>query len=191
MITTATPTAAAAAAAPAHGRAQLASTSCLRHHAYPVCPSRRASCVARGASDDAAADADAAAMMNTPPSSSSSMDWRYETIAGRCAMAGYAVGASREAAEGLTYVEQLGAHAFSAALICAAIAWASVKPFEFNPQEYDADPSSLDGKKGMSGFLVMDELNFNASAERANGRACMVGIVGTALVEAVFGSTIF
>ncbi len=106
-------------------------------------------------------------------------------------MAGYAVGASREVTEQLSYGDQLLVHAFGTAVVCGAIAWASVKPFEFNPQEYDADPQSLDGKKGMSGFLAMEALNFNVDVERLNGRACMVGIVGTMLVEAVCGCTIF
>ena len=191
-MTTATMRASASAAASSAHRATNASSTptCLRHQSssYPFIGRRRT--VARAVDDAETATTDAKdTAADAPPLAA--LDWRYETIAGRCAMAGYAVGASREVTEQLSYGDQLLVHAFGTAVVCGAIAWASVKPFEFNPQEYDADPQSLDGTKGMSGFLAMEALNFNVDVERLNGRACMVGIVGTMLVEAVCGCTIF
>jgi len=172
--------------------ASTMSTPCVRHHSsYPIIRRRRT--VARAADDAETATATTTGSADTTAEAplAAALDWRYETIAGRCAMVGYAVGASREVTEQLSYADQVFAHAFGTVVVCGAIAWASVKPFEFNPQEYNADPRSLDGKKGMSGFLAMEALNFNVDVERLNGRACMVGIVGTMLVEAVCGCTIF
>jgi len=194
MMTTMTRASASASASASstHRASSSSSTPCLRHQSsYPIIRRRRT--VARAADDAETATATTTESADTtaPLAALAALDWRYETIAGRCAMMGYAVGASREVTEQLSYADQLFAHAFGTVVVCGAIAWASVKPFEFNPQEYDADPRSLDGKKGMSGFLAMDELNFNVDVERLNGRACMVGIVGTMLVEAVCGCTIF
>jgi hypothetical protein len=122
----------------------------------------------------------------------SALTWEYETIAGRCAMAGYAIGASREATEGATMLEQLGRdHLIGTMILCAAIGWASVAPFEFNPQEYEANPKGLMEKKGMSGFAAMEELNLNAMVEETHGRLAMCGFVGTALVELVTRAPVF
>ncbi len=114
-----------------------------------------------------------------------------ETIAGRCAMVGYAVGAMREATEATTMAAQTGTGATDALVCVCVIAWASVKPFEFNPQEYDRNPMNLKGKSGMSGFLAMEALNLNCDVERAHGRMAMVGFAGTALIELVLGRGVF
>lgn len=128
----------------------------------------------------------------TQPSTASALTWEYETIAGRCAMAGYAIGASREVTEGATMLEQLGRdHLIGTMIICAAIGWASVAPFAFNPQEYEANPKGLMEKKGMSGFAAMEELNLNAMVEETHGRLAMCGFIGTALVELVIRAPVF
>lgn len=114
-----------------------------------------------------------------------------ETIAGRCAMVGYAVGAMREATEATTMAAQTGTGAMEALVCVCVVAWASVKPFEFNPQEYDRNPMNLKGKSGMSGFLAMEALNLNCDVERAHGRMAMVGFAGTALIELVLGRGVF
>tara|TARA_B100000073_G_scaffold332832_1_gene323690 strand:+ start:245 stop:979 length:735 start_codon:yes stop_codon:yes gene_type:complete len=114
-----------------------------------------------------------------------------ETIAGRCAMVGYAVGATREATEATTMAAQTGTGAMEALVCVCVVAWASVKPFEFNPQEYDRNPMNLKGKSGMSGFLAMEALNLNCDVERAHGRMAMVGFAGTALIELVLGRGVF
>ena len=117
-----------------------------------------------------------------------------ETIAGRCAMVGYAVGASREATEATTMFAQTTTGLRSAMeilVVACVVAWASVKPFEFNPQEYDRNPMNLKGKSGMSGFLAMEALNLNCDVERAHGRMAMVGFAGTALIELVLGRGVF
>jgi hypothetical protein len=138
----------------------------------------------RAVKDDAPAVEDAA---------SGASDWAYETIAGRCAMAGYAIGAQIEAQSGATLANQASTATggFVAVALCCLIAWASISPFEFNPQEYGADPNGLKEKKGMSGFLAMEALNLNPDVERAHGRLAMVGFVGTALVEAALGRSVF
>ncbi len=114
-----------------------------------------------------------------------------ETIAGRCAMVGYAVGATREATEATTMAAQTRAGLFDILVVGGVVAWASVKPFEFNPQEYDRNPMNLKGKRGMSGFLAMEALNLNCDVERAHGRMAMVGFAGTALLELVLGRGVF
>lgn len=114
-----------------------------------------------------------------------------ETIAGRCAMVGYAVGATREATEATTMAAQTRAGLFDILVVVGVVAWASVKPFEFNPQEYDRNPMNLKGKRGMSGFLAMEALNLNCDVERAHGRMAMVGFAGTALLELVLGRGVF
>ena len=114
-----------------------------------------------------------------------------ETIAGRCAMVGYAVGATREVTEATTMAAQTGTGAMEALVCVCVVAWASVKPFEFNPQEYDRNPMNLKGKRGMSGFLAMEALNLNCDVERAHGRMAMVGFAGTALLELVLGRGVF
>ena len=114
-----------------------------------------------------------------------------ETIAGRCAMVGYAVGATREVTEATTMAAQTRAGLFAALVVVGVVAWASVKPFEFNPQEYDRNPMNLKGKRGMSGFLAMEALNLNCDVERAHGRMAMVGFAGTALIELVLGRGVF
>ena len=114
-----------------------------------------------------------------------------ETIAGRCAMVGYAVGATREVTEATTMAAQTRAGLFDALVVAGVVAWASVKPFEFNPQEYDRNPMNLKGKRGMSGFLAMEALNLNCDVERAHGRMAMVGFAGTALIELVLGRGVF
>ena len=107
-------------------------------------------------------------------------------------MAGYAIGASREVTEGATMLEQLGQdHLIGTMIICAAIGWASVAPFGFNPQEYEANPKGLMEKKGMSGFAAMEELNLNAMVEETHGRLAMCGFIGTALVELVTRAPVF
>ena len=114
-----------------------------------------------------------------------------ETIAGRCAMVGYAVGASREATEATTMAAQTQTGAIDILVCVCVVAWASVKPFEFNPQEYDRNPMNLKGKSGISGFLAMEALNLNCDVERAHGRMAMVGFAGTALIELVLGRGVF
>ena len=114
-----------------------------------------------------------------------------ETIAGRCAMVGYAVGTMREATEATTMAAQTGTGATDALVCVCVVAWASVKPFDFNPQEYDRNPMNLKGKSGMSGFLAMEALNLNCDVERAHGRMAMVGFAGTALIELVLGRGVF
>ena len=145
---------------------------------------RRAATRTRAVKEDAVAEKDAA---------SAASDWAYETIAGRCAMAGYAIGAQIEAQSGATLASQASTATggFVAVALCCLIAWASISPFEFNPQEYGADPNGLKEKKGMSGFLAMEALNLNADVERVHGRLAMVGFVGTALVEAALGRSVF
>lgn len=107
-------------------------------------------------------------------------------------MAGYAIGASREVTERATMLEQLGRdHLIGTMIICAAIGWASVAPFAFNPQEYEANPKGLMEKKGMSGFAAMEELNLNAMVEETHGRLAMCGFIGTALVELVIRAPVF
>ena len=115
-----------------------------------------------------------------------------ETIAGRCAMVGYAVGATREATEATTtFAAATPRSAMEILVVACVVAWASVKPFEFNPQEYDRNPMNLKGKSGMSGFLAMEALNLNCDVERAHGRMAMVGFAGTALIELVLGRGVF
>jgi len=106
-------------------------------------------------------------------------------------MLGYAVGASREVTESMTMLEQSTRHGFGVVATCALVAWASTKPFEFNPQEYSANPMELKGKKGMSGFAAMEELNLNCDVERAHGRLAMAGFAGTALVELILHRGVF
>lgn len=187
IITQAISTRASLASSPAPARVKLNHSSLSQRSAYPRASAQKVFAVR----DESMMNANDGANDAIKPVSPFTLDWRYETIAGRCAMAGYAIGASREAAEGVGYVEQLSRHGFSTGLVCIAIAWASIKPFEFNPQEYEANPTSLDGKKGLSGFLVVEALNFNAGVERLNGRACMVGLVGTSLLELIKGSPLF
>ena len=186
--TTAVSTVSAVAGRCARARARRGTSDRLRG-----CARRASSSFVTSASsgnDDATEASGAAAAttsMNAP-----ALTWEYETIAGRCAMAGYAIGASREVTEGATMLEQLGReHAFGTMIICAAIGWASVAPFEFNPQEYEANPKGLMEKKGMSGFAAMEELNLNATVEETHGRLAMCGFVGTALVELVTRAPIF
>ena len=120
------------------------------------------------------------------------MSWAPEVINGRLAMVGMAVGAQVEAGDGVAMVDQLQQNAVGVVLLAAMVTWASITPFTFNPQaEYDANPASLEGKTGMSGFLCMDELNLKPDVELAHGRLAMVGIVGTVLVELVKGSPVF
>ena len=114
-----------------------------------------------------------------------------ETIAGRCAMVGYAVGATREATEATTFARMTPRSAMEILVVACVVAWASVEPFEFNPQEYDRNPMNLKGKSGMSGFLAMEALNLNCDVERAHGRMAMVGFAGTALIELVLGRGVF
>ena len=154
--------------------------------------SRRSVAVRRGRAAAAAAAAGDDGSESSSVSAVSALTWEYETIAGRCAMAGYAIGASREATEGATMLEQLGRdHLIGTMILCAAIGWASVAPFEFNPQEYEANPKGLMEKKGMSGFAAMEELNLNAMVEETHGRLAMCGFVGTALVELVTRAPVF
>ena len=153
--------------------------------------SRRSVAVRRGRAAAAAAVGDDGSE-SLSVSAVSALTWEYETIAGRCAMAGYAIGASREATEGATMLEQLGRdHLIGTMILCAAIGWASVAPFEFNPQEYEANPKGLVEKKGMSGFAAMEELNLNAMVEETHGRLAMCGFVGTALVELATRAPVF
>ena len=94
----------------------------------------------------------------------------------RITQLGYAFGASCEVTDHETYFQQFGSHGFAFLFWTAAVTWASIMPFQFNPQgEYIADPSSLEGKEGLSGFLAMDELNLKPAVELVHGR--MVGAV--------------
>ena len=51
---------------------------------------------------------------------------------------------------------QLQDNAVGVVVLAALVAWASIAPFKFNPQEYDANPASLTGKTAnLSGFLCV------------------------------------
>lgn len=154
-------------------------------------PGRRGFSMRPSASSSANANDDETTTSSVP-SATSALTWEYETIAGRCAMAGYAIGASREVTEGATMLEQLGRdHLIGTMIICAAIGWASVAPFGFNPQEYEANPKGLMEKKGMSGFAAMEELNLNAMVEETHGRLAMCGFLATCVVELVIRGPVF
>lgn len=121
------------------------------------------------------------------------LSWAPEVINGRIAMLGFAIGAQVEAGAGgdATLIAQLQDNVVGVVLMTTLVCWASIAPFKFNPQEYDADPASLAGKTGMSGFLCMTELNLKPDVELLHGRLAMMGIVGTALVELFKGSPVF
>ncbi|OUS43656.1 hypothetical protein BE221DRAFT_194354 [Ostreococcus tauri] len=53
------------------------------------------------------------------------------------------------------------------------------------PTEYEANPESLRGKTGISGFLAYEKLNLNVDVERANGRAAMVGFAVVVALESL------
>ena len=96
-------------------------------------------------SDDASDDDSSASVSSMLTELNDEERVMMETIAGRCAMVGYAVGATREATEATTMAAQTRAGLFAALVVVGVVAWASVKPFEFNPQEYDRNPMNLKG----------------------------------------------
>ena len=90
-------------------------------------------------------------------------DWRLETVFGRSAMTGMAMLPTEEILKGGDALGRVfGEDFIRVALVVVLIAWASTQPFEFNPQgEYEANPESLRGKTGISGFLAYEKLNLN------------------------------
>lgn len=125
--------------------------------------------------------------------SATTLSWAPEVVNGRIAMVGFVVGAQIEAGAGgdATLIAQLQDNVVGVVLTAALVCWASIAPFKFNPQEYNANPASLAGKTGMSGFLCMTELNLKPEIELYHGRLAMMGIVSTALVELAKGSPVF
>ena len=98
-----------------------------------------------------------------------------ETVNGRVAMLGFVSAISAEQATHATLFEQFPGALGSVALITLA----SLAPkLRKNPQ------APLDGiTEDAEAFFV-----FRSDAERANGRAAMVGITAWALIEAVTGA---
>ena len=115
------------------------------------------------------------------------IDWRLETVFGRSAMTGMAMLPTEEILGGGDALGRVfGEDFIRVALVVVLIAWASTQPFEFNPQcEYEANPESLRGKTGISGFLAYEKLNLNVDVERANGRAAMVGFAVVVALESL------
>ena len=74
--------------------------------------------------------------------------------------------------------------AFAVVALVALVTWASTAPFAFNPQsEYEANPESLRGKTGVSGFLAYEALNLNVDVERLHGRLAMLAFATTVALE--------
>jgi len=113
------------------------------------------------------------------------LDWRYETIAGRCAMIGWATLPTMEIISGGdAWTRATTTDAPLVAGVVALVAWASTQPFEFNPQsEYGADPETLREKTGVSGFLAYEKLNLNVDVERAHGRLAMLAFAVVVALE--------
>lgn len=113
------------------------------------------------------------------------LDWRYETIAGRCAMIGCATLPTVEiTAGGDAWTRATTTDAPVVVGVVALVAWASTAPFEFNPQsEYGADPETLREKTGVSGFLAYEQLNLNVDVERAHGRLAMLAFAAVVALE--------
>ena len=107
--------------------------------------------------------------------------WAPETINGRLAMVGFVAGLGAEFGTQESFPEQFAAHGFSFALAAGLFTLASFMPNMQAAEDYSANPETFDGRFGP----------FSAGAEKLNGRAAMIGMLGMLVIEGAKGSALF
>mmetsp|Transcript_27137 Transcript_27137/g.92665 ORF Transcript_27137/g.92665 Transcript_27137/m.92665 type:complete len:184 (+) Transcript_27137:69-620(+) len=103
--------------------------------------------------------------------------WAPEVINGRTAMLAFLAGLGAEIVQEDSFPEQFSAHPFSIALAAGLVTLATFMPSMQRTDDYRSNPTTIPNPPGP----------FTPEAEKLNGRAAMIGLVGMLAVEGAMG----